>query len=339
MIYILISIALVMIANAYSMFDGDETKKEVTKINNIEIEQIAHKQVLLDFDNLNFVKVCRAQQVDGPIQSLLIGITFFVVFFSNYNLAAQDVGAEVHYLGNEGLMIESEQSKILFDPFFNKNYQRFTLVPEEIRTKIFSNNKPYDNVDIIFISHAHADHFSAKDVATYLSKYSKVILVAPKQVIEKLKPLSGYQAIANQMHGISMKIGDQPKELFIEGIHVEVVRIPHVGWPEKADVENLVYRLTLHDEVTVMHMGDADIKSEHYQPYIKFWSKKVTHHAFIPHVFAMTSDSKQIVRDLLNIKEVTYIHVPSESPQNLKQSMDDFFSIPGEIRKIAPNKM
>ena len=41
---------------------------------------------------------------------------------------------------------------------------------------------------------------------------------------------------------------------------VEAVRIPHSGWPDhRADVENIVFRVTLDKETTVMHFGDADV--------------------------------------------------------------------------------
>lgn len=261
-------------------------------------------------------------------------LLLLIVLFSSYNIVAQGTNAQVHYLGNEGLMIESKQNKVLFDPFFHKNYQRFTLVPEKIRTKIFNNNKPFDNIDAIFISHSHADHFDAKDIATYLKKYPKVVLVAPMQVIEKLKPLTEYQTIASRLHGIALKYGDQPKNVVIGNIRAEAVRIPHVGWPKRTEIENLVYRVTLHNEVTVMHLGDADTKAAHYQPYLKFWQKKNTHYAFIPGVFATATGALNWVNKQLNIKNITYIHLPAKLPQSLKQSMKDYFSVPGETRKI-----
>jgi hypothetical protein len=55
------------------------------------------------------------------------------------------------------------------------------------------------------------------------------------------------------------------------------VRIPHAGWPGRADIENLVFRVTLKSQsesVTVMHMGDAD--DNHYLPYKSHWQKRIS---------------------------------------------------------------
>ena len=263
----------------------------------------------------------------------LIKILILFVLCSNNSLAAQYVLGTAYYLGNEGVMIVGKQKKILFDPIFDKNYQRFTLVPEKLKLKVLGNIAPFKNIDAIFISHSHADHFDAKDLFSYLHKYQNVQLIAPKQAIDKLKLLPNYKKITKQLHEISMKVGEQPIEISFDGVQIEVIRIPHVGWPERADVENLVYRVTL-DDFTVMHLGDSDINPEHYLPLSSFWSKKASHHAFIPGVFAVNTNSEQSVKELLNIKRITHIHIPMNVPDKLKELKVDFFSIPNEIREI-----
>jgi hypothetical protein len=36
-----------------------------------------------------------------------------------------------------------------------------------------------------------------------------------------------------------------PKSLEVAGLVIDAVRIPHAGWPGRADIENLVFRVTL----------------------------------------------------------------------------------------------
>ncbi len=230
-------------------------------------------------------------------------------------------------------MIVGKQKKILFDPLFKINFQRFSLVPEKLKLKMLENIEPLNNVDAIFISHSHADQFDAKEILSYLNKYQNVQLIAPKQAIDKLKLLPDYKKITKQLHEISMEVGEQPIEISFGGVQIEVIRIPHVGWPERADIENLVYRVTL-DGFTVMHLGDSDINPEHYLPLSSFWSKKATHHAFIPGVFAVDANSEQSIKELINVKRITHIHIPMNVPKKLKELKVDFFSIPEEIREI-----
>jgi len=263
----------------------------------------------------------------------LIKSLILFVLYSNNSFAAQYVLGTAYYLGNEGVLVAGKQRKILFDPLFDKNYQRFTLVPENLKLKVFGNIEPFKNIDAIFISHSHADHFDAKDISSYLHKYRNVQLIAPTQVIDKLKLLPDHKKITKQLHEVSMKVGEQPIEIFLDGVQVEVIRIPHVGWPERTDVENLVYRVTL-DDFTVMHLGDSDINPEHYLPFSSFWSKMTSNHAFIPGIFAVNANSEQSIKELINVKKITHIHIPMNVPNKLKELKVDFFSIPDEIREI-----
>lgn len=200
-----------------------------------------------------------------------------------------------------------------------------------MKLKVLGNKEPFTNINVIFISHSHADHFDAKKLSSYLHQYQNVQLIAPTQAIDKLKLLPDYKKITKQLHEISMKVGEQPIEISLDGVQVEVIRIPHVGWPERADVENLVYRVTL-DDFTVMHLGDSDINPEHYQPLSSFWSKKISHHAFIPGIFAVNANSEQSIKALINVNKI--IHIPINVPDKFKELKVDFFSIPDEVRKI-----
>ena len=104
----------------------------------------------------------------------LLNIFVLLLFSFNFDVYADQakpdvkVAASATYLGNEAVMIESGSHKILFDPFFHNDYNTYQLVPEAIRKAIFNGEKPYDAIDIVFISHAHEDHFSAKDMLKFL---------------------------------------------------------------------------------------------------------------------------------------------------------------------------
>ena len=245
---------------------------------------------------------------------------------SHHNLA--------HYLGNEAVLIESGGVKVLFDPFFHKDFGFYQRVPEALRKKIFSAEPPYDNVNLIVISHAHEDHFSATDVLRYMNTYSTVALVAPKQAIDKLLAKNGAKALEPRLHPIALAFGDQPVVIEVSGATIEAVRIPHAGWPGRADVENLVYRVTTEASATVMHMGDADAQLEHYRPYAAHWDKKITDMGFPPYWFLHGAEGRYILQDTLNIKHAVGVHVPMRVPELLKQSGEDYFSKPGETRQF-----
>ena len=238
------------------------------------------------------------------------------------------------YIGNEGVMITEGDTKVLFDPFFHNSYNTYQLVPDEIRKAMFNGTAPYDGIEAIFISHAHGDHFSAEDVLRYLKAHPKTKLIAPQQAIDMLQQLPDSAAVMSQTEGIKLKFGDAPVAIQLKDLQIDAVRIPHAGWPQRANVSNLVFRVTLNDRMTVMHLGDADPDDIHYQPFAAHWQARVTHTAFPPYWFLTREAGLKILRERLNTQHHIGVHVPVKVPAELRQSGEDFFSKPGEHRSI-----
>lgn len=231
------------------------------------------------------------------------------------------------YLGNSAVLVTSKQHKILFDPFFHNDFGIYQLVPDELRNRIMQGKAPYDSIDAIFISHAHEDHFSASDVATYLQRSPQTYLVAPQQALDML---ADYKIPAQQLVGFSLQFGGPAQQKQVNELVIEAVRIPHAGWPARKEIENMVFRVKLGDTLTAMHMGDADPDDDHYLPYTGHWQKQQTDINFPPYWFFMSAEGRDILHDILNAKQHIGIHVPRKTPKYLKESGHRYFSLPGE---------
>lgn len=247
---------------------------------------------------------------------------------------AHEKSSTATYLGNEGVMVVNDETKIVFDPFFHNDYNIYQMVSDETREAIFSGQKPYDGIDAIFISHAHGDHFSAEDVLKFLKHNPEADLIAPTQAIDMILALDNSDKVKKQMTGIALQKGDKAQTLTIEDLLIEVVRIPHAGWPSRANVSNLVYRVTLAHDVTIMHMGDADPNDEHFIPYKDHWLKNQTNTAFPPYWFFISKEGPVILEEHINTENSIGIHVPVRVPEALKVSDAVYFSKPGEQKSI-----
>lgn len=263
----------------------------------------------------------------------LILLSFLLLL--SFNGLAHDKHINATYLGNEGIMIQNGEVKVLFDPFFHNSYNHYQLVPEEIRLALFNNKPPYDQINVIFISHAHGDHFAADDMLKYLMKYPKTKLVAPKQAVDKLMALENSQAVKKQTTAIELKRGDQSKTIKLDKLLIEAVRIPHAGWPGRADISNLVFRVTLDKDVTIMHMGDADPNDAHFKPYKDYWQKNLTNTAFPPYWFFTSEDGQIILDERINAEKTIGVHVPVKVPFELDMTGEEYFSKPSEQKSIG----
>ena len=260
-------------------------------------------------------------------------------FIMPFTLNAHQPQGELHYLANEGVMATTLDTKVLFDPFFHNDYQTYALVPQTIRDAIFNGEKPYDNIDFVFISHAHGDHFSAEDLLRYLKKHPKVQLVAPQQAIDTIARLKHSLLILNRTHAIDLDFGDPVLEFNIQDISIQAIRIPHAGWPGRKEVENIVYRVKLDDTMSVMHMGDADVNPQHYRPYQLTFDQNRTDINFPPYWFLTSDVGNMILNDMIKATKNIGVHVPIQVPENLIKSGKDFFSKPGEFRVFKAKEM
>lgn len=241
---------------------------------------------------------------------------------------ADTPSSAVTYLGNEALLFSNGDQKVLFDPFFHNDYGSYQLVPDEIRDAIFSNEAPYNDINLIVISHAHGDHFEAQDLVDYLGKHKQVTLLAPDQAIDKVTELDS--SLTNQLTSLELDYGDAPIVTNLEGIEVHSVRIPHAGWPSRKEISNLVHRVTLNGDNTIIHMGDADPNDEHFAPYVDHWKKQDSDVAFPPYWFFISEQGPAILRDRINAKESIGVHVPLEVPEPLLLSGARYFYQTGQ---------
>jgi L-ascorbate metabolism protein UlaG (beta-lactamase superfamily) len=232
-------------------------------------------------------------------------------------------------------MVQNGDSKIVFDPFFHNNYGQYQLVPEDIRQALFNDIPPYDNIDAIFVSHAHGDHFAADDMLKYLKSHPKSKLIAPGQAIEKLAALDGSESVIKQTMSIILSNGDKPKVVKIDDLLIEAVRIPHAGWPSRATISNLVFRVTLNESVTVMHMGDADPNDVHFMPYKDYWQSILTNTAFPPYWFYSSKQGPFILDERINATNAIGVHVPVKVPKDLIKTGKAYFSKPKEHKDVG----
>lgn len=250
---------------------------------------------------------------------------------------AHEPSSTAQYIANESILVSHGETKVLFDPL---PLSGFGVYPEPSfadTAKMMSGQGEYGGVDAVFISHAHRDHFSAVAMISYLAANTDVRLVAPQQALEMMQVDANWdEALRARMTILDMEAGDAPEAISIGDITATAVRIPHAGWPApaRASVQNMVYRVTLGDGATVMHMGDADPRRQHFIPHKTHWQAKRTDTAFPPYWFLTSMQGRNILSDDMNVAKLIGIHVPIKVPADLKKSGQDYFSKPGETRTI-----
>jgi L-ascorbate metabolism protein UlaG (beta-lactamase superfamily) len=262
--------------------------------------------------------------------------------FPPWAAAAEDLAPRALYIANMGAMIERGDTKILFDPLFHYDPDIYDRVPAEIEAALLAGIEPWDGIDAVFISHHHADHFDPATILALLNAQPTIELFGPEQAAAAIRKLVVDPAdpVLKRVHGLSLENGLAATDIVFGPLLVEAVRIRHSGWPDyHADVENIVFRVTLDNETTVMHFGDADPVDAHFARSPEHWNERHSHFAMPPYWFFLSNEGRQILQDRIGADEVIGMHVPTDVPDDSASRRErlqdvDLFTQPGETRTL-----
>jgi len=268
-----------------------------------------------------------------------------LVFLVHSAIAAEDPTPRAVYIANMGAMIERGDTRIVFDPLFHYEHDTYHRVPAEVEAALLSGAEPWDGIDAVFISHHHADHFDPAAILKLLRAQPSIELFGPEQAATAIRELvvDAEDPLLQRIHGLSLDNGMAATDITFGPLLVEAVRIRHAGWPDyHADIENIVFRVTLDEATTVMHFGDADVDDAHFATSPEHWAERHSHLAMPPYWFFLSDEGRQILRDRIDAGQVIGMHVPANLPderEDRRESLQDvdLFTKPGrdqvEIRQ------
>jgi L-ascorbate metabolism protein UlaG (beta-lactamase superfamily) len=277
------------------------------------------------------------------ISALLISVGFAVSpspsahdSHSQTETQASNSGAFAHYIANEGVLIKQGDISVIFDPLPQTGFGVYPEPSEEQVAALMEGSGVYKGLDLVFISHAHGDHFSPEATLKLLLAHPDLHLIAPSQALDYMRDDKAWSDVfLPRITALEMAVGEAPVNLTRKNVAISAVRIPHSGWPNRrVKVQNMVYRVTLDGGATIIHMGDADARREHFEAHADHWAAQKTNTAFPPYWFFLSRAGRAILKEDINADKAIGVHVPIDVPADLKASGADYFSKAGERCEI-----
>lgn len=205
---------------------------------------------------------------------LIITCAPFVVNMSaNKSLLKTDNPPKISvtFTSNCGFLVEIGDKKILFDledP--SKSFLKNDLI--KAYELLYANKAPFDNIDYLFISHEHPDHFGVKEVSKILQSNKKISLFTTSVVMDELKKFDP-TVIDNLKNALVVNPFESGSTIIEnEGIKIEFLGTYHAGAPNYV-VPDLCFIITVED-VRIFYMSDIDPGYEKNYEIIKKWSAK-----------------------------------------------------------------
>ena len=141
----------------------------------------------------------------------------------------------ITYVANEGFLLQAGEKAVLIDALFGGKQLGFCEVPTaDTVAKLAAAEAPFDQVDLVLVTHQHVDHSDPALAIRFLSSNPEAMLGGPRQVVDRLGVEPGHAAVSSRIKEVTPGRGSAT-ELTVGGISVKVLRLPHSPYLEKDD--------------------------------------------------------------------------------------------------------
>ena len=231
---------------------------------------------------------------------------------------------DVTYIANAGFLIESNSKKVLIDCLFNTGWNSYLIPSDSIISEITSLQAPFNNANLLLITHNHPDHFNDSLVVEYLNKNSENILIAPTLVTTAILKNQDFKN-RNQVVDLD-KINRQNNDTTINGIRIRSFFILHDSRPQ---IEHVGFLIDIGD-IKVFHSGDSNGSDS--VEFGKFQlQKEQIDLAFLNfYGFWNTKEERLFTEKYILPKKISLIHIPQNEFKNVMDSVKlirDFIDI------------
>ncbi len=162
-----------------------------------------------------------------PATSTPIPPTPEFILLGEGEINADEPGIETTYICNEGFLIVSSDKKILVDALF-EGHPDYGTIPPERRALMEKALPPFDEVDLVLVTHDHSDHFEWNVARKHLENNPQAILVSTEEATTELREL-----FPDRVKAVNLEEGERAQftlnEIELEAVGL-VHTVPHVGF-------------------------------------------------------------------------------------------------------------
>lgn len=249
---------------------------------------------------------------------------------------------KVTYISNEGFLIEVDGKKVLIDALFDEIDEDWCDSPSDSIIELMKKSEyPFDNIDIIAITHKHRDHFNESIVVNHLLSNPKVKVICPKQVGDILNKNPDYERFSDRIISITPKMFCDTI-IKVSNIPIRLLRLEHSHTLVKdaktgnminkhQNIDNLGYVFNMNG-VKIFHCGDTNPLNE--EEYVTFsLNKEEIDVALLERLF-YAYEKEEIINKYIKPKNIILMHI---NPNNMSLYLEHFKH--QKDIKIFENKM
>lgn len=158
---------------------------------------------------------------------------------------------DVTYIANAGFLIESNGKQVIIDALFKQGWGNYLIPTDSIVSDIITQQPPFNNSNLMLITHDHADHFNASMVVDYLIINPDVVLIAPPGVTNTISKHPDYMKFKNQIVELDKMNPKEEREFTLKYIKPKNISLTHIPPAEIEIVKDSVKQINDFVDVTV----------------------------------------------------------------------------------------
>ena len=228
---------------------------------------------------------------------------------------------EVTYIANEGVLLASGSTQVLIDGLHRQYRPSYPFLPDPYREQIETARAPFNEIDVILVSHVHLDHFHPEAVIRHLQHNAGASVLSSAQVVGQLRAVDGYAAVESRVKTMTPPL-KQRLSAVAGGVKIEVLGVGH-GTGRHETVQNLGHVISLGGK-TLLHIGDASTEDASIFAAFHLDDAGIDV-AFLPVWFLTSDEGAAIVRQHIKPKHIVAIHMPAHNPQAAVARMRERF--------------
>lgn len=229
---------------------------------------------------------------------------------------------KIRYIANMGVFLHStnaqgQSQKVLIDALHQKYHPTYLYPNATLTRQMTQGTPPFEKVNLVLVSHIHADHFGASVCASQLSQNPQTQLVGSTQIRDSLQKNRLYPKIKNQVY-----VATKAEKITLNQIPLTILPIAHTWASRHSWVKNMGYIVELHGK-KILHVGDADV-SEGMLKELALHQQKIDI-AILPLWFTNSIKAQRLVRKYINPEHVIITHIPVGNEEQAVQQVNRRF--------------
>lgn len=254
---------------------------------------------------------------NGMKKNIII-LIFLFTWINNITLYGND-SIPITYIANCGYLLEMDNHKIIIDGLFKRGHNRYSTPDTIIQKLLVSNQYPFNDIELILVSHTHEDHFDSGMVMECMLNNPSVRLLCPQEVIDRIREKDFVYDI------LKLRIIECTPDTFtsqlvrLGSIEIHACRLPHPGERHK-NVQNIAYLISVNGK-SVFHSADIDPYQIDKYTGVKLNEKDINI-GLINEDFSKIENA-ELAKEFINAKHNIAMHLPDSVAKGWLDSLKE----------------